>query len=84
MKARAAYRVRRFRWRLVQTPGEAFPRCERKSAVCFFYLQGGRITSSQLRAAAQGLPPTQAVQDALWQWLAAGESQETRTVVMGI
>ena len=54
MRARAAYRVQRFRWRLVQTPGGAFPRCERKSAVCFFYLQGGRIASSQFTSDSPG------------------------------
>jgi len=34
--------------------GGAFSRCECKSAVCFFYLQGGRIANSQLTSDSPG------------------------------
>jgi hypothetical protein len=40
---------------MMQTPGGVLPRCERKSAVCFSSLQGGRIASSIFTSSSTGI-----------------------------
>ena len=53
-EGRPALPRRRFRGWLVKYSGWCVPRCECKSAVCFSYLQGGRIASGTCTSGSTG------------------------------